>query len=238
VLAVGSTFLVVTALLYALFMAGIFSALDVASDTSFIRLAVALVAATFGFLHVKEYVTTAGPSLTISAGRKPGIYHRMRTLADPDRSLPVALAGTVVLAAGVSAVETPCTAGLPVVWTNLLQAAGVGWAGAAVLLTLYLLVFLVDELLVFGLAVFTMRATKLQDRHGRALQLVSGTLMLTLAAAMVFAPALLQSVAGTAMVFAGAALVVAVVLGAEEWWRRQHRRAPSGAHSQHPRPVR
>ncbi len=221
VVAVGLTFLAVTAALYGLFIAGLFTALDLAGERSWIQLAVAAVAAAFGVLHLKEYVTSAGPSLTIPAARKPGMYRRMRRLAETGRSLPATLGGTAVLAVGVSAVETPCTAGLPVLWTNLVRAEGVGWAGWTVLLTLYLAVFLIDELVLFGLAVVTMRATKLQEHHGRALQLVSGTLMLALAVTMVLAPGLLERLAGTAAVFGGAAVVVLAVLVAERWWTRR-----------------
>ena len=61
---------------------------------------------------------------------------------------------------------------------------------------------------------------------GRALQLVSGTLMVTLAGTMLFAPELLESLSGTAIVFGSAALVDAVVLAAESIWRRHH---PAGS---------
>lgn len=217
VAAVGVTFLVVTATLYALFIAGLFTALDVAGEAAWIRVAVAGVAGAFGVLHLKEYVTAAGPSLAIPAHRKPGLYKRMRALADTDRSLPLALGGTVVLAVGVSLLETPCTAGLPMLWTNLVQDAGVTGLGWLSLLGIYLAVFLLDELLVFFAVVATMRATKLQEHHGRVLQLVSGTLMVTLALAMLLVPDLLETVAGTLAVFAAASVVVAVVLASSRW---------------------
>ena len=58
----------------------------------------------------------------------------------------------------MSLLETPCSAGLPLLWTNLLSDRGVPAGGAVVLFLLYLLVFLIDELVVFGAAVFTLRA--------------------------------------------------------------------------------
>ncbi|MEL6892570.1 MAG: hypothetical protein AAFP84_13295 [Actinomycetota bacterium] len=212
VFAVGSVFLFITSALYGLYMVGAYSALDYAGEARWIRAAVALVAGTFGVLHLKEYVTTRGPSLTISAARKPGLYQRMRALADTDRSLPAVLGGTSLLAVGVSLLETPCTAGLPLLWTDLLAARDVPAAGAVVLFLIYLGVFLLDELVIFGAAVVTLRAAKMQEHHGRILQLVSGTLMLTLAVTMVAAPRLLESLTGTVAVFGGAAIAVAVVV--------------------------
>lgn len=209
---VGLVFLTVTSALYGLYMVGAYSALDYAGEVTWIRVAVAVIAGTFGVLHLKEYFTHQGISLTIADHHKPGIYRKMRGLARPERSLPAVLGGTVALAVGVSLAETPCTAGLPLLWTNLLSARSVSTAGAVVLFALYLLVFLLDELIIFGVAVVTMRATKLQERHGQLLQLTSGMLMVALAVTMLLAPQLLESVAGTSLVFGLTAVLIAAVL--------------------------
>jgi cytochrome c biogenesis protein CcdA/glutaredoxin len=224
VFAVGGVFLLITSLLYGLYMIGAYSTLSVVGQRAWIRLAVAAVAGVFGVLHIKEHFTTAGPSVTIGAEHKPGLFRKMRRLADMDRSLAAALGGTAVLAVGVSLLETPCTAGLPLLWTNLIADRGVPASGAVALFLLYLLIFLLDELVIFGAAVMTMRATKMQEHHGQALQLIGGTLMLTLALAMIVAPGLLDSIGGTAIVFGTAGLVTMVVMVAESRWRRLHPR--------------
>jgi thiol-disulfide isomerase/thioredoxin len=221
VLLVGTVFLLVTAALYGVYVLGLFSALSVIGALPWIRALTAAVAGVFGILHLREHVTTVsgahlpGPSVAIDASRKPGIYRRMRTLAVEDASLPLLLGGTMALAVGVSLAETPCTAGLPMLWADLVHDAGVGWAGRVALFSLYLLVFLLDELLVFGAAVLTMRAAKLQERHGAALQLLSGVLMLVLAGVLLVAPEVLDTVLGATAVFAAAGLVVALVLVVE-----------------------
>ena len=212
ILLVGTVFLTVTSALYGLYMLGAYSALDYADEASWIRLAVALVAGTFGVLHLKEYVTHRGLSLTIADERKPGLYRRMRGLARPERSLLAVVGGTVALAVGVSLAETPCTAGLPLLWTNMVSARDVPASGVAALFVLYLLVFLLDELIIFGIAVVTLRSAKLQERHGKILQLASGMLMVALAVTMLFAPHLLESLSGTSVVFGIAAVLVAAVL--------------------------
>jgi hypothetical protein len=172
-------------------------------------------------------VTHRGISLTIDERRKPGMYRRMRRVASPERSLPAVLGGAAALAVGVSLAETPCTAGLPLLWTDMLADRHVAAAGAVLLFALYLLVFLLDELVVFGLAVVTMRATKVQEHHGRLLQLVSGTLMVSLALTMLVAPRLLETIGGTALVFGLAVVAVASVVAVERVVA-PHRR-PSGA---------
>jgi hypothetical protein len=213
VFAVGSVFLVVTAGLYGLYITGMYSALDYVSEVEWIRVAVACVALVFGLIHLKDYFWfKQGPSLSIPEGAKPGIYQRMRRVAAPDRSLPAVLTGTVILAAGVSLLETPCTAGLPLLWTNLLASNNVGLLQASGLFAVYMAVFLLDELIVFGAAVFTLRAARIQEQHGRALKLTSGVVMTTLALVLLVAPQVLESAAGALLVFTAAGLVIAMVL--------------------------
>lgn len=208
---VGSTFLFVTSALYGTYMIGAYSALDYASEMTWIRSIVAAVAGTFGLIHLKSYVTNAKNVLSISESHKPSLYRRMRSLADPDRSLPTVVGGTIVLATGVSLLETPCTAGLPLLWTDMLADRAVSTAGAVLLFSVYLGVFLLDELALFAVAVITLRATKLQERHGRALHLISGSLMITLAATMLIVPEYLESITGTLSVIGAAGVVGAIV---------------------------
>lgn len=204
VFAIGLTFLLVTATMYAVYMAGIYSALSVVGHLGSIQIAVALVAGVFGVVSVKDYFAfKKGVSFTIKDSAKPGIYRRMRNAAGQERLVP-ALAATVVLAVGVSLLETPCTAGFPVLWTGLLEANGVSTAQAVGLFGLYMLPFLLDELLVFGLAVGTMRATKMQEKHGRLLKLVAGTMMLALAVTVLVNPEAMSDPLAATAVFAAA----------------------------------
>ena len=211
VLVIGSTFLVVTAAMYALYMAGIYSALMVVGYIGAIQVVVALAAGIFGAVSVKDYFAfKKGLSFTIKDSAKPGIYKRVREAAG-QRALIPALVATVVLGVAVSLLETPCTAGFPVLWTGMLQANGVGFAEAAGLFVVYMIPFLLDEMIVFGIAVVTMRATKMQEKHGQLLKLVAGVTMLALAAAMVFDPALMENPLTALALFVGAFLLAGAI---------------------------
>jgi hypothetical protein len=204
VVAIGSMFLGVTAGMYALYMAGIYSALTVVGYVGAIQVIVAVVAGIFGVVSVKDYFAfKKGLSFTIKDSAKPGIYKRVRDAAG-HRSLLPALAATVTLAVAVSLLETPCTAGFPVLWTGMLRANGVGFAETALLFVAYMIPFLLDEMIVFGIAIATMKATKMQEEHGELLKLIGGVTMLALAAVMVFAPRLMENPLGALALFAGA----------------------------------
>lgn len=211
VLAVGSTFLVVTAGLYAVYMAGIYTALTFIAVMTWVRLGIAGIAGVFGVVNIKDYFWyRRGVSLSIPESSKPGIYKRVRDIAR-GASLPATLAATVALAVGVSLLETPCTAGFPVLWTSLLAANNVPLGESALLFVVYMVPFLIDELVVFAAAVVTMRVAKVQERHGRLLKLIGGTVMLSLAVVMVVDYELMNSITGATLVFATAILVAALV---------------------------
>jgi len=211
VIAIGSTFLLVTAGMYALYMAGIYSALTVVGFLGWIQVVVAIAAGIFGVVSVKDYFAfKKGLSFTIPDSAKPGIYKRVREAAGHERLVPALLA-TVALGVAVSLLETPCTAGFPVLWTGLLQANGVGFAESAALFVAYMIPFLLDEMVVFGIAVFTMKAAKLQEKHGELLKLFAGVTMLALAAVMVIDPTFMESPIKAALLFIAAFLLAWLV---------------------------
>ncbi len=216
VIAIGGTFLVITTALYGLYIAGLYGALSYLAGAAWVRWAMAGIALGLGLINLKDfYGIQWGPSLSISDRAKPGLYRRMRAVAADDRPLGSALMATSALAVGVSILETPCTAGYPVLWTNLLADQAVPLAGAAALFALYMLVFLVDELVVFGAAVIAMRVTKIDERGGRLLKLVGGMVMVVLAGTLILAPSAMESVSGALAVFGVAAGLVVVVLVVE-----------------------
>jgi hypothetical protein len=144
--------------------------------------------------------------------KKPGIYQRMRKLVNASQSFWGLASATVVLAAGVSLVEFSCTAGFPVLWTNLLISQKVSGLSFVLLLLLYLLIYQLDEMAIFFTAVFTLKASKLEEKHGRILKLIGGMLMLTLAGVVLVNPALMDSLSSSLIIFGAALSVTLVVL--------------------------
>jgi hypothetical protein len=213
VLLVGLVFLGVTTAMYGLYMWGLYGVLSYVGFVGWIRVVVALVALAMGIVNVKDYFAFgSGPSLTISSAAKPGLLARMRTIASTDRPLPPLLAGTATLAVGVSLLETPCTAGFPILWTNMLADRGVGVAAALALFGVYMVVFLLDELAIFGGAVVAMRVTKVGEGRGRLLKLVGGSTMIAIAGTLVFAPETMESMTGVVVVFGAAVMAAALTI--------------------------
>jgi len=189
-------------------------------------------------VNVKDYFAyKQGVSFTIPDRFKPRIYRGGRAVREGQRSLLSVLLTTVVLAGGVALVELPCTAGFPVIWTGTLRTLGVeGGAEFAALLALYLLIYVLDELLVFGVVVATLRITAFEEKHGRMLKLIGGAIMVALGLAMLLVPTLLEDLGGLLALTAGSALLAAVLAAVGRWWsprgrsggRKGHGTPPTG----------
>jgi cytochrome c biogenesis protein CcdA/glutaredoxin len=214
VAAVGGTFLVVTGLLYGAFIAGLFTIMGFVEHLGGIQIAVAAIALFVGAVNVKDYLAyKRGLSFTIPDRFKPRIYRSGRAIRDPKRPLPVILGTTVAMAAGIALIELPCTAGFPVIWTGIMRSQGVEGLEFAALLGLYLLIYVLDELLLFAVVVATLQVSRFQETHGRLLKLVGGAVMIALGVVLLAAPELMESLGGAMVVVLGAVVLALVIAG-------------------------
>lgn len=210
---IGLVFLTVTAAVYAIFIAGLFTIFSVINFLGWIRAVVALLTLFFAVVNIKDYFWyKQGISFTIADEKKPGIFKRMRSVLDASQSFWGLVGATIVLAAGVSLVEFSCTAGFPVLWTNLLISQQVSTLTFILLLLLYMIIYQIDEMVIFGTAVFTLKSSKLEEKHGRILKLIGGMLMLALSLVMIFNPALMNNLGSSLLIFGASLLATGLVL--------------------------
>jgi hypothetical protein len=209
---VGGTFLTVTGLIYGLFIAGVFTVLGFIEHLDAIRIGVAAIALFVGAVNVKDYVAyKRGLSFTIPDRFKPKIYRGGRAVRDLDRPLPAVLGTTIAMAAGIALIELPCTAGFPVIWSGIMRTQGIEGAAFGGLLGLYLLIYVLDELVLFTIVVATLKIGRFEERHGRLLKLLAGTVMLSLGVVLLVAPTVMENLLVATLVVVGSAVVALVI---------------------------
>lgn len=213
ILLVGLVFLFTTATLYGAFVAGVFKVLSYVAYLIWVQWLVALFALLFGLVNVKDYFWfKKGISFTISDKHKPGIYQSIRGLLNPERK-GLALAGaTFVMASGIALVELPCTAGFPVIWSQLVRSQQVGTMEFLGLLLIYLLIYLSIEITIFLAALITLKRQKFEEKHGQTLKLIGGMIMIALGIVMIVAPDMMNDLTGTLIVFSAALFAAAVIM--------------------------
>jgi len=209
---VGLTFLLVSTIVYSLFIVGVFSLLSYISYLKWIQIGVSLIAFIFGAINVKDYFWfKEGISFTISNKQKQKLYETIRRTT-PSSSSMIALIGSASgLAVGVSLIEFSCTAGFPVIWSSLMSSNNVSPTFFLLYLAIYMLIYFIDELLFFSVALFGLRAIRLEEKHGRFLKLISGVIMIFLGGAMAINPEIMNSINSSLLVFIFALLVAGII---------------------------
>ncbi len=209
---VGITFLTVTATVYGLFIVGLLNVFTYIGYSFWIKLIVGLLAFIFAVVNIKDYFWyKKGISFTIPDKFKPKLFKKMRNIMDPDKSLPSMLIATAVMALGVTLIELPCTSGFPMIWSGFMSDQGIFGVSFYSLLILYILIYLIIELVIFFSAVFTLKSKKFQKKHGRILKLIGGVLMLALAWVLIFRDDLMRTIVGSLYVF-GFAFILSFVI--------------------------
>ncbi|HSK01677.1 MAG TPA: glutaredoxin family protein [Kofleriaceae bacterium] len=185
---IGGTFVVVSGVVYYLFMTAWLGMFLVLGVSRWLEAALGLIAFVIGAIHVKDFIAPHhGPSLSIPARAKPKLYARMRRIVYAE-NVTGALAMTATLAAVVNLVELLCTAGLPALFTQILAAHGLSWWEHHAYMALYVLAYMLDDAAMLTIAVITLSHRKVQERAGRVLKLVSGAVMIALGALLLARP--------------------------------------------------
>jgi len=185
---VGGIFVAVSGLAYLLFMTAWLGAFLLLGVTRWLQVVLGAVAMLLGAVHVKEaFAPGRGPSLSIPASAKPGLYARMRRIVYAE-DLRRTIAATAALAVVVNVIELTCTAGLPALYTQILASRGLAPLEYHAYLLLYIAAYVLDDAAMLTVAVVTLSRRKLQERGARVLQIASGGVMLVLGALLVLAP--------------------------------------------------
>jgi len=187
-LLIAGTFVAVEGIAYFAFMAAWLNMFLLIGLSRITELVLGSIAGLAGVINIKDFwVFQRGISLKIPEAAKPGLYAGMRRIIQAENIL-AALLGTVLLAVLVQAVELVCTAGLPALYTRILTMQQLDrWAYYGYL-ALYNVAYMLDDVLVLTLGVITMSHYRLQEREGRWLKLISGSVMVGLSAVMIIKP--------------------------------------------------
>ena len=104
----------------------------------------------------------------------------------------LAILGIMGLAFSVNFIELLCSAGFPVIFTQILALQNLNSAQYIGYLLLYILFFLLDDLLVFYIAMKTMSVTGLSSKYGKWTHLIGGIVMIIIGTLMILKPGWLQ----------------------------------------------
>lgn len=188
---VGTVFVVSSAVVYFLFMTAWLNIFTFMGVSQYITIALGILALLMGLINIKEFFFfKKGVSLMIPEKAKPKLFEKMRKIMN-NSSFAVSLFGTIALAFFVNLIELGCTIGLPAIYTRVLSVQQISTSVKYFYMALYNAYYVIPLAVIVALFVFTMGKYRFEEKHAKVLKLVSGILMITLGAILVFKPDLL-----------------------------------------------
>ena len=185
---IAGIFVFVSGLVYFIFMAAWLNFFFLLGLTRTLQIILGVFAIAVGSIHIKDFfIYKKGLSLSIPESAKPGIYSRVNRILKAE-NVTGAIFTVIALAAMVNVVELACTAGLPVIYTQILASQPLTTAEYYAYLVLYNLAYMADDSVMIIIAVVTLSRAKLQERGGRILKLISGLVISLLGIVMIFFP--------------------------------------------------
>jgi thiol-disulfide isomerase/thioredoxin len=188
----GSAFIVASALVYFIFMSAWLNLILFLGFVFWVRVIIGLVALAGGGYNLKEYFTSPTAVCKVTGTEnKQRFFEKLKDVAQ-QKSFYLALGGIILLAFAVNLVELICSAGLPAVYTQVLVLNNLaGWQYYLYILA-YIFFFMLDDLIVFFVAMTTLRITGLTSKYSHLSHLIGGVLMVIIGLLLIFKPAWLM----------------------------------------------
>ncbi|HBM45807.1 MAG: hypothetical protein UT05_C0002G0035 [Parcubacteria group bacterium GW2011_GWF2_38_76] len=188
----GSAFIISSALVYFMFMVAWLNLLLFLGFIVWVRISVGSLALIGGGYNIREYFMsqTAGCKITGSEKRQ-AVFEKLKKITQ-ENSFWLALVGIVILAFAVNLVELICSAGLPAVYAQVLALSELSSLQYYLYISLYIFVFMLDDLVVFFIAMYTLEMVGITTKYTKWSHLIGGLLMVIIGFLLILRPDLLM----------------------------------------------
>ncbi len=180
----GTIFLVITGITYAALIFlwfGLFSFFS--SFVTLFQVLIALMGIIGGIYFIRQYIRFRkyGPmcEMTESEWIKKATK-KLQGAFSENKNIWIIILAVVVFSFAVTVIEFPCSAVIPVAFAAILTEAGVGLLGKIGYLSIFMLLYLLDEIIVFFIGVSTMRIWIGGQKMTKHLSLIQGLMFIGL----------------------------------------------------------
>ncbi|MEG2322253.1 MAG: hypothetical protein RSB71_02070 [Bacilli bacterium] len=199
----GLTFLVTSAFVYLAFMLAWLNVAITLSNIGFVRLIIALIAFIGGIINLSSYFKERKKDNgceIIDDKKRKSMFTKIKKIiksVDDDenksfwskeKGFIVALIGIMGLAIGVNLIELACSSGLPLVFTQILALNNLNGLQYFLYILLYIIFFLIDDIVIFILAMKTLKISGISTKYNKFSHLIGGIIMILIGLLMVLKP--------------------------------------------------
>ena len=187
----GLIFLFTSAFVYLLFMfAWLGITTTLLTKVIWFRIIIALIALIGAYVNLKSFynsIKKGSGCQVVDDKKRKKIFAKIKKFTS-EKSLLLASLGIITLAVSVNIVELACSAGLPVLFTNILAINNVNTVSTNFYMFLYIFCFMLDDLIVFIIAMITLKVTGITTKYTKYTHLIGGIIMLLIGLLLIFKP--------------------------------------------------
>lgn len=190
-LAVAGLFIVAETTMYYLILNVWFKTWDFIGLDQYVTPLVGLLAIGGGFFFLYEWYTSDGTCAVTNMEERAKISGRIKKLATEPFTWLTAV-GVIFLAFSVNVIEFACSIGIPQAFTKILELNELSFLHTQGLMLIYIVGYMVDDFLVFGLALWGFEKLHLTATYSKWSNLIGGLLMLILGFLLILRPETLR----------------------------------------------
>ena len=190
----GLTFILTSGVVYLLFMLTWLNLAMFISKVVLIRVLIALVSFVVGFINLKKFYDSTkkddGCDVVDKKNRKEIMNKIMKIMKE--KSFILAIGGIMLLAASVNIIELMCSIGLPLLFTQILAMNNLSIGSYALYMFIYIFFFLIDDIIVFIIAMTTFKVTGISTKYNKYSHLIAGIVIFLIGLLLLIKPSILM----------------------------------------------
>ena len=185
----GITFLLTSAFIYLVFMMAWLNVATLITSINWVRTLIGIVAICGAVFNLYGYFNSKNTDgcIVVDDKKRNKIFGRIRKFTS-EKNFFFAIVGVMALAVSVNVVELACSAGLPVMFIEILSVNNLSFIEEFLYIALYMLFFLMDDLVIFFIAMTSMQLTGFSTKYGKLSKLIGGILLLGIGILLIFKP--------------------------------------------------
>ncbi len=192
-LIIGSAFLLTSGLVYFLIMLGISNVLSFLS-TSIVRLIIGIIALGVGTYNVYRFIKTRKEDNgceVVDEKKRKTILKMIKKITNSEKMV-IALVSVVILALLVNVLELACSSAFPAVFAEILAVNDITGIPRILYLLLYTFFYMIDDFIVFVIAVATLELSTASTKYGKYSKIVGGIIMILVGLLLILKPEILM----------------------------------------------
>ncbi len=185
----GLTFILSSALIYLVIMLAWLNLATLLISVTWIRTILGLIAISGAIINIRSYIKHRKNNgcEVINDKKRRKVLDNIKKITN-NNSMLISIIGIITLAISVNIVELACSAGLPVMFIEILSINNLALYEEIFYIFLYMIFFLIDDLVIFFIAIRTMQLTGVSTKYGKLSKAIGGLILLFIGLLLIFKP--------------------------------------------------